>query len=56
MKNEVSDTIFDTSSCDCEEIRKKLKELGEEIPDREEKANELKKEMDTLKKEAGVTT
>lgn len=55
MKNEVSDTIFDTSTCDCEEINKKLKELGEEIPEVEKRASELKKEMDNLKKEAGVT-
>ena len=31
MKNEVSDTIFDTSTCDCEKIGKELKELGEKI-------------------------
>lgn len=56
MKNEVSDTIFDTSNCDCEEIRRKLKELGEEIPEIEGKTNELKKEIEVLKKEVGVTT
>lgn len=56
MKNEVSDTIFDTSTCDCEEIRKKLKEIEEEIPGTEEKVEKLQKEMENLKKEAGVTS
>ncbi len=56
MKNEVSDTIFDTSTCDCEKIGKELKELGEKIPQIEEKTDELEKGMETIKKEAGVVS
>ena len=48
MKSEINDSIFDSSSCDCEVINQKLKEQGEKLEQLEKDANRLKEQAEKL--------
>lgn len=48
MKSEISDSIFDSSSCDCEVINQHLKEQGEKLDKLENDAKHLKEQAQDL--------
>lgn len=49
MKSEISDSIFDSSSCDCEVINNALKEHDKKLEELEKEANNLQDQVNALK-------
>ena len=54
MKTEIADSIFDSSTCDCEVINNTLKEYEEELKRLEKEGADLVVEVSQIKKSAGV--
>lgn len=49
MKSEIGDSIFDSSSCDCEVINNALKEQDKQLEELKKEANDLQDQVNALK-------